>query len=782
MSQTAGPGAPGGQPSRRLAAIMFTDLVGYSAMAHRDEGLAIELLELHRAWVREILPSFGGIEIETVGDAFLIEFAGALAAVECAVAIQRRFAEHNAAAPAERRMELRVGIHLGDVEHRDGKVMGDGVNIASRIHGMARPGGVCVSEGVYQVVRNRPAFQFVSLGTPALKNISHALELFELAPSTAPAPAAIAQASAAVPRRWRPALAAAGGAALVAIAIALWLALRAPAHATPSIAVLPFDNLSAEADSAYFTDGLHDTVIGHLSRVRELKVISRTSVMGYRGQRANLRRIAAELGVNHILEGSVQRAGDRLRVAAQLIETATDTHVWSNEYDRDLKDVFAVQADIAQQVASAVHARLTPQETAAIAAAPTRDQQAYDLYLRALAWARSGEINPDRARQAIGWLEEAVARDPGFALAHALLATTHDFLHWYGFDPTDERRRRIDEHAARALALDPQLPEARVARGMSIYHGSRDYAGALRELEIARGLAPGNATVYLWIGPIYRRQGRWDEALAAYEKSEALDPLNGLILNELNTTLFMMRRYEEAERVAARMHALEPGSALLATGVAYMRFLRTGELQPLRQALDAAPPGDDPACQVSGTRVQLEMLARRFDAALAAANQCSERMLFVGAMEQVPRLAFVAQTRWFKDGRRVAPPEAAGVRAELEQMLARRDDQPAVRMQLALTLLMLGQRQQALAEVERALAQMPVSRDALTGPQILRSGAEVRALAGEGERALDDLEQLVRMPNGVHLQELKLHPVWDGLRDHPRFQRLIDGAQGAAGR
>src|SRR5690349_4619401 len=317
----------GALPSRRLAAIMFTDLVGYSAMAQRDEALAIELLQKHRGWVREILPRFGGREVETVGDAFLVEFGGALAAIECAVMLQRSFENYNEGAAYNRKMRLRIGIHLGDVEHAGDKVMGDGVNLASRIHGMAQPGGIVVSEDVQRAVRNRGELRFSSLGKPKLKNIDTSLELFEVHAGRTGKRAAIV---AGVKRkffgmpRWLVITVA------VIAAINIFDSEEKPVvkvdisdDRTPSIAVLPFENLSSDPDSAFFTDGLHDTVIGHLSRVAGLKVISRTSVMGYRGKQKNLRRIGRELGADNILEGSVQRSGGRLRVAAQLIEADT---------------------------------------------------------------------------------------------------------------------------------------------------------------------------------------------------------------------------------------------------------------------------------------------------------------------------------------------------------------------------------------------------------------------------------------------------------------------------
>jgi len=755
--------------SRRLTAIMFTDLVGYSALAHRDEPLALELLELHRGWVREILPPHGGREIETIGDAFLVEFSGALAAVECAVAIQRRFAAHNAVAPEGRRMQLRIGIHAGDVQHKDGKVMGDGVNIASRIHGLAEPGGICVSEDVQRAVRPH-GYRLESLGTPSLKNIATPPQLYRVLLDDAPPPAARRRWMGAPPR-W---LAAAAAVVLaVGLAVAGYFS-RAPRGEAPlpSVAVLPFDNLSGEADSVYFTDGLHDSVIGHLARIQGLKVISRTSVMGFRDKRPNLRDIARELGVDHIVEGSVQRAGGRLRVTAQLIDTASDSHLWSNEYDRELADVFAVQADIAKSVAAAVHAELTPQEQAAIDLVPTKNQAAYDLYLRALLLVgRSALLTADQIRQGVSWLDEAVALDPSFARAYALLAYLHNDAHWFGHDPSDERRRLVGANVEMALKLEPDLPEAHVAKAMHLYHGSLDYEAALRELEIAQGVAPGNASIHFWRGNVYRRQGRWEEATANYERAERLDPLNPFFLQIFAEHLMVLRRYDEADSAYQRVVRLDPESTSARLEAALARFRRTGDLAVWRQTLAQIPAEVDPDCLVSGDRARVAGLERRFDDALAAVEACKPSLVRAVGSQQVPREYRVALARWQGTGR--PPPEAVKARTILENMLAARPDQASVRMRLAYTLVMLGDRERALKEADRALAAMPLSRDAFGGTMLLRTAAGLHANAGAEERALDELEQLIRMPAGVHVQELKLDPVWDPLRSNPRFQKLI---------
>src|SRR5438552_1688053 len=387
---------------RKLAAIMFTDMVGYAALAQRDDKLALELLEEHRRLLRETFPRFNGTEIKTIGDAFLIEFNSALEAAQCAIEIQRTLAKRNHDVTAERRIELKIGIHIGDVVHRGGDVYGDGVNIASRIEALAGAGGICVSMDVERQIRNALEARFEKLAPTELKNISVAMDLFRIVlPWEQRAKAEPAKTSVSVRLFPSSHLVWVGAIVLAVVGSGWWLvqqSLRTKNTLTPrqseaatnlvsqkSIAVLPFENLSRDPDNAYFADGIQDEILARLSKIADMKVISRTSTQKYKSAPNNLREIAKQLGVANILEGSVQKAADHVRVNVQLINALNDAHLWSDIYDRKLTDIFAVESDIAKTIADTLQAKLTGAEKEMIAAKPTSDTTAYEAFLHALA-------------------------------------------------------------------------------------------------------------------------------------------------------------------------------------------------------------------------------------------------------------------------------------------------------------------------------------------------------------------------------------------------------------
>src|SRR5438874_7404291 len=405
---------------RKLAAIMFTDMVGYSALNQRDEKLAQELLEEHRRLLRGIFPRFNGTEIKTIGDAFLVEFGSALEAAQCAIEIQRTLAKRDADAPAERQIQVRIGIHIGDVVHRGGDVYGDGVNIASRIEPLADAGGICVSMDVERQIRNALETRFEKLAPTELKNISVTMDLFRIVLPWEKQ-SAVAPASQTIPKPrsnqglWIAALVIALAAAAGFYISSHRAGLKTPISAKApvaipekSIAVLPFDNLSSDKENAYFADGIQDEILTRLSKIADLKVISRTSTQQYQSKPGNLSDIARQLGVAHILEGSVQKAGNAVHINVQLIKAATDAHLWGESYDRELQNIFAVEGEVAKAIADQLRAKLTGQEEQVIVARPTENPEAYDAYLRGLAYNVKGLTTPANAIGALKYLKEAV--------------------------------------------------------------------------------------------------------------------------------------------------------------------------------------------------------------------------------------------------------------------------------------------------------------------------------------------------------------------------------------
>ncbi|MFO1460225.1 MAG: adenylate/guanylate cyclase domain-containing protein [Verrucomicrobiota bacterium] len=477
---------------RRLAAIMFTDMVGYSALSQRDEVLAIELLEEHRALLRPFFPRFNGTEIKTIGDAFMVEFQGALAAVQCAVEIQRLLAKRNADASAERRIELKIGVHIGDVVHRGGDVYGDGVNIAARIEPLAGAGGICVSMDVERQVRNMLELRFEKLPPTALKNISVAMDLFRVVLPWEQK-TAIRTGSrnffTSVAARW----AGATAILLLVAAVSGWILRRADVGtkqgvttpgATPgpsvtntppavadqrSIAVLPFVNMSADKDNEYFTDGITEEILNALARTPGLRVAARTSAFSFKGKNESVQHIGETLKVGAVLEGSVRRAGNQLRITAQLISVADGFHLWSDTYDRKSEDVFAIQTEVAQRVQEVLRVKLMVGVGPNTTLAGTENLEAYDLYLRGRElWNKRTAADIQRA---VGLFQQATEKDPKFAAAYAGLSSSYALLPSYFAAPVREANPKARAAARRAIELDGSLAEAHAVIGCARMSG-----------------------------------------------------------------------------------------------------------------------------------------------------------------------------------------------------------------------------------------------------------------------------------------------------------------------
>jgi adenylate cyclase len=575
---------------RRLAAIMFTDMVGYSALAQRDDQLALELLEEHRRLLREIFPRFNGVEIKTIGDAFLVEFGSALEAAQCAIEIQRTLAKRNCDVTSDRRIELKIGIHIGDVIHRAGDVYGDGVNIASRIEPLAGAGGICVSMDVERQIRNALEARFEKFTRAELKNIKLPMELFRIVlpwQTGTKAERGKIHVSKKLPL---PILAGAITAVLaVALIFGWWLMQRAgrknePAIASAnvppapianapgqnSVAVLAFVNLSDDKGSEYFSDGISEELLTVLQKIPGLRVAARTSAFSFKGKNATTQEIGQRLGVAHLVEGSVRKSGDSVRIAARLTRADTGEQLWSENYTRDLKDLFAVQTELAQTIVGKLRGQLTsgradPVIQAQVQVAEkggTKNVEAHEQYLQGRFY--SDRHSEKSAGEALAAYQRAVELDPAFALAWAGLAQTHvwfcNFSAGFGRTGFDAHLARAREAAARALAIEPNLPEALLARSEIQLNYDFDWKGADETLRTALALAPANPALIIAAGNLATAKGDRDRAIALYRQAVSLDPVNPQARGFLAFNLAVAGQLTEARAEYPRVVELNPAA------------------------------------------------------------------------------------------------------------------------------------------------------------------------------------------------------------------------------
>jgi TolB-like protein/Flp pilus assembly protein TadD len=541
-----------------------------------------------------------------------------------------------------------------------------------------------------------------------------------------------------------------------------------------SIAVLPFQSLSDEKENAYFADGIQDDILTNLSKIGELKVISRMSVMSYRGDGArNAREIGKALGVGTLLEGSVRRIGNRVRVNVQLIDANSDEHIWAEDYDRDLTDVFAIQTDLAQKIAAALQAKLTPDEKERLDRQPTHNPDAYLLFIRAHDYANRPDDLRDDFLKAEELFGQAIKLDPKFAAAFAGLSMAESWLYHF-WDRVPARREKARLNADESLRLEPNLPEGHLALGFSYYYGDRDYERALAEFEIAKRDLPNEAQAYLAIGAIQRRQGKWAESTANLEKAAALDPKNASMLVNLAWNYVALRNFEVADKTVDRAIAVAPQSFPATALKAYLAAAWKGDLSVVEKQSAPIPEGLDPSGLITWGRYWVLTLQRKFPEALAVVQKFPRETLITYTTAPAPK-AFLEGTIHFLEGDKArAQIEFEKARVVSEQLLRDGPEDPARHAQHGLILAALGRKDEAIAQGKRAVEMVPESQDAFDGPRFAGLLAEIYAWTGEFDEAFRLLDHLLAVPNGFTIQMLKLEPAWDPLRKDPRFQLLID--------
>jgi len=583
---------------------MFTDMVGYSSLTQRDEKLALRLLEEHRAVVRPLIAKHNGHEIKTIGDAFLVEFSSALSATSCAIDIQKTLFELAESRPEHEAIRLRIGLHVGDVVHRENDVFGDGVNIASRVEPLAEPGGICLSEDVARQIQNKIDYSLVRLGKGELKNINLPVDLYRIVRPWEARRFAVLDRFMFMLSRKRPRRIAIGTVLAVFIALAFLLKpSTAPRGTLPAnrVAVLPFVNISQDNRDEYFADGLTEELISSLSRIRDLNVIARTSVAKYTGGKLDITEIGNALKVGTILEGSVRTSGDEARISVNVVDVPSQKTLLTREYTRSIKDVFAIQSDIAQSLTNALSVQLLSGERESLEKKGTESSEAYRQYL--LGRFHLNKRTGDEVIRAIEYFDRAARTDSAFALAYAGLAECYTLAGnaGYGSLPRDQAITAAKYNAGKALALDESQAEAHASLAYVKFRIDWDWTGAEAEFKRALELKPGYARAHEWYALFLSILGRFDESMKEMLRAQELDPLSASVSTGIGRIDHFQFKLDEAAAQFKKTLELDPeyAEAYFGLGMTYM----------VAHRYDDAIAATQKAIQLSGNRlVMISML------------------------------------------------------------------------------------------------------------------------------------------------------------------------------
>jgi TolB-like protein/class 3 adenylate cyclase/Tfp pilus assembly protein PilF len=773
-----------------IAHVLFTDIVGYSKLPTNQQRALIERLnEIVRGTDEyQAANAAGRLIIIPTGDGItLVFYHSPEAPVECALEISRALKKHP-------ELQLRMGIHSGPVSgviDATGKanVAGAGVNIAQRVMDCGDAGHILLSKHVAEDLEEYPHWE-PHLHQLAECEVKHGVRvsvvnLYTEELGNPALPEKLKAARVAAARRKRAAIRrlSLGVTSLLTVIAVIGFFLfryRRPIELPvpeKSIAVLPFESRSEDKANAYFTDGVQDEILTDLAKIADLKVISRTSVLQYKsGVARNLRQIAHQLGVANVVEGSVQRSGNRVRVNAQLVDARTDAHLWAQTYDRDLADVFAIQSEIAEQIVSQLKSKMSPREKAAIDVRPTRDLEAFDLYFQAKQLINTFHDTPDWKEtllKAIRLLDEAISLDGNFALAYCLATRANEALYWFNLDHTPVRLAQAKAFAQKALALAPDSGEAHLAQALVCYHGDRDYTRAREELAIARRALPNNAEVYSVAGWIDRRQGRWEDAVKNLEKAAELDPRNSHVLNDLAVLYDVLRRYDDEESVFDRAIAANPSSTTYFQLMRAEIELEKGNTKTTRTGLDSLPAGYDPNGATTSTQINLALYERdpASAAKILAASKLEELVGNTGSL--LPRSWFEALIARAQGNVQKARDAFVEARWKIEAKLQQQPDDGLLLAMAGLIDAGLSRKTEAVAEGRRAVELRPISDDALDGAVVVGNLAMIYAWVGDVDSAIEQLMFLAKKPGGPDYGQLKLDPAWDPLRGDPRFEQIV---------
>jgi TolB-like protein/class 3 adenylate cyclase/Tfp pilus assembly protein PilF len=796
-----------------IAHLLLIDVVGYSKLLVNEQ---IELLQELKQIVRST-ESFRAAEARgelirvPTGDGMALAFfRSPEEPARCALEISKALQDHPS-------IRLRMGIHSGPVNrvidvNEKTNIAGSGINVAQRVLDCGDAGHILLSAHVAEDLCQYRHWQ------PCLHDLGECevkyglrLHLFNiykdgLGNPQVPEklrrgrrrPASAVSVRPIAPPRWpKAALAIAFLVSAFALVMSSLIffnrappttvtrALAPGAKATDglaaipgkSIAVLPFENLSNEKENAYFADGVQDEILTGLSRVADLKVISRTSVMQYKaGPKRNLREVATDLGVAHVLEGTVQRAGGRVRVNAQLIDARTDRQLWAERYDRDVADVFAIESEVAGNIVAQLQAKISRSEKAAIEQKPTADLAAHDLYIRAKTLITTAVFSTPQAEslsEAVRLLDQAIERDRDFALAYYQLAHTHDLIYFTGTDHTPARLAMADAAIQSLTRLRPNSGEGHLAVAEHLYWGYLDYDRAREELSLAQKSLPNEPLAFVLAGYIDRRQGRWDQSTKNLERAVEIDPQNPAVLQQIARTYDSLRRYADEERVYDRAIAVTPKDAALRAARAEVELNWHADPRPLISTVEALVAQDSSETKhLAYVWVPGALCARDFDGARRALAALPMDGCYDDTIP-IPRFWCEGVVAQLRGDKAAASAAFSNARAEGAKLVAEQPEYAEGLCVLGMADAALGRKEDAIREGRRAVELMPVSKDAIRGPLLIQYLAVIYAWTGEKDLALEQLSVAARIPSHLSYGHLRLHPYWDPLRGDPRFDKIV---------
>jgi len=761
------PVKPKFDPHLEIAHVLFIDVVGYSKLLVNEQRAVIEELNQLVRKTPQVRKSDAAGKLIRIpaGDGMaLVFFQTPEEPVQCAMEIAKTLKNRP-------NVQLRMGVHSGPVDQMKDvndriNVAGAGINIAQRVMSCGDAGHILVSKRVADDLAQDRLWQPLlhDLGEIEVKHGAK-LRIVNLYSSEL--------GNSEPPQKFAGEMTSSDGKSA--------REENDVDAAEKSIAVLPFESLSADPNNTFFADAIQDEILTDLSKIADLKVISRTSVMQYKtGVKRNLREIAAELGVAHIVEGSVQPAGNRVRVRAQLIDARSDRHLWAERYDRPLDDVFAIQTDIAKAIADQLQAKLSPAEKAAIEQPPTANLVAYDRYLRAKTFFEMLTFDargPENFRQALRLLEQAVAHDPTFLLAYCLMARAHAYLYFLGTEHTSARVALAREALQTALHLRPNGEEPHLAAAWVAYHSCRDYDGALAELAIARAGLPNDPAVFSLPAFIARRRGEWEQCTRNFERAVELDPRSVWVLQQASQTYWLLRRFPDMASLLDRAISVAPGDANSRLARGLVDLESNAEPGPAHRAVQQTLVEDPSAVDAIAEQWLYIALCRRDAAEIASALASISQEGIVPFNVRMPRPFCRGLAARAQGDAGTAKTSFTSARVEMEKILQDQPEYAEALCILGMSDAALGRKEEALKEVRRAAELLPIKKDAMTGAEILRNLAITYAWTGEKDLAIEQLEELLPLYGPISYGQLRLHPWWDPLRGDPRFEKIVEEAK-----